>query len=576
MPTTTTPKDMTASIGWPLLHCIIASLSAGAVLASIIAAGWELFLVLLATSYGSVMIPAALLLLTLGLWFAGMAASELRGIARSGGYRLSTAKKAGTVMILACLAVLYAWAAVKGLAMGCTDSADPSPAPAVSAGPFLQFGPFAGHRAESPSRSAVIWWTAPPRDEGHFLMVGTAAGPMRRIPEMPGGGQRHQVHLRDLAPGTRYRYRVSDLGDRTFAFVTAPEDGSTAPFRFLCMGDTGNTKKGGDSFSYHSDVCAAAERYYRRITRAPAFTLYLGDQVKQGTDETAWQRFFREAGPKCSGHPCMMTLGNHECLGDRGERYNYFFSHPAYYSFDYGNAHFLVLHPYDGIVDTLDGPLISTGREQYRFARRDLARNRGRRWIIVAIHNPILSTGDYNHNEILMGQYLRLFRQSGVDLVLSGHDHGFDSFYLPGSGGGRGMLAVVAGTGGSALDGYIMSRERKRWKAWYHDRNSKLGLYQGDPVTRKFHCYGELSWGFLDVQICGDTMTVTYLRWLGYDRFLEITGQESGRWKMLPIPEEVERREQLTDPVPVRSFVLTRRSDGGRGAFSAGYRSPSP
>ena len=62
---------------------------------------------------------------------------------------------------------------------------------------------------------------------------------------------------------------------------------------------------------------------------------------------------------------------------------------------------------------------------------------------------------------------------------------------------------------------------------------SPSGLYQHDRYTESCHLYGELSWGFTDVMIAGNVMTVTYRRWLSLPRFLELTGQERKAWEMV-------------------------------------------
>ncbi len=534
----------------PVLCFLIASLFIGCSITILLLYGWEIVRIFLFTAPVSGMTVLVALPLFSGAVFCLMALLEIRGQSRH------TAPLVALFTVTAsawCILFFHS----RGVRM--TEKNSPRPRPAISAGPFVQFGPFSGHRAENPSGSAVIWWAEPHRSAGvRSLVYRTGNGrPVRKFEEPGGDGHRHAVILRGLSADTEYWYGIDAEKGPLHRFRTAPS-GKSRGFRFLCMGDTGNTKRGGGYFSYQGDVAEAAVNYYRRIGAEPSFKLHLGDMVKQGSDTAAWEVFFRDERDFCASHACMITVGNHECLGDRGERYSYFFAHPSYYSFDYGSARFLVLHPFDGMAGSFDGPVVSTGKEQYLFVKRELERPRGGKWIIVSIHIPIASTGDYNHNEILMAQYLELFRREGVDLVVSGHDHHFDSFYFPRSGAGDGMLMIVAGTGGSALDGYIMTRDEKRWKGWRHDRMKQKGLYQDDAVTRRHHLYGEISWGFLDVLVEEKKLAVTYHRWLDYGRFLKITGQNSERWEMVPLTEETKQREKLSETVPVKRYVLYR------------------
>jgi 3',5'-cyclic AMP phosphodiesterase CpdA len=250
---------------------------------------------------------------------------------------------------------------------------------------------------------------------------------------------------------------------------------------------------------------------------------------------------------------------NHELLRDGGANFRYFYGLPGYYTVDHGSARIIFIHPFDGPGKTLDGPVLTTGHEQYRWLRHELARTSGSGWTIVVIHIPLLSTGDYGMNELLLAQYRELFRKHKVDLVLSGHDHNFDSFLLDENADWGGTIYLVAGTGGSGLDSYIMNRPARRWLDWRHDRNLPGGLYQHDHYTSAYHRYGELSWGFTDVEIRGFTMTVTYCRWLDINRYLAITGQEKGPWDMVYLDGPALQKNGLLKAAPVITIIKRKK-----------------
>ena len=176
----------------------------------------------------------------------------------------------------------------------------------------------------------------------------------------------------------------------------------------------------------------------------------------------------------------------------------------------------------------------------------------------MVIHNPVLSTGDYGSTELLVRQYLSLFRRYKVDLVISGHDHDFDSFLADGNGREGGTLFLVAGTGGSRIDAGILDRPERRWLEWRQDRRT-TGLFQHDRYTERYHLYGELSWGFTDVEITGTVMTVTYHRWLSLPRFLEITGQERKSWDMVNFDRSSPRK---TPPIGTEEAWSVRKRRG--------------
>jgi Concanavalin A-like lectin/glucanases superfamily/Calcineurin-like phosphoesterase len=94
-----------------------------------------------------------------------------------------------------------------------------------------------------------------------------------------------------------------------------------------------------------------------------------------------------------------------------------------YYSFDYQNIHFLVMGtevPYD------------TASKQYNFANKDLSKaasNPNTDWIIVALHKPLYSSPSNLIKEYqapLSVTYHPLFDKYGVDLVIQGHEHGYE------------------------------------------------------------------------------------------------------------------------------------------------------
>jgi hypothetical protein len=425
------------------------------------------------------------------------------------------------------------------------------------AGPFMQMGHAAGS-SMAPAGEYVIWWFDPAPQEHCTVLWGDR--PDRRLmtslPEEPGGdGRRHQVRLSGLEAGRAYYYAIPAWGNAIHSFVAAP--GASQPVRLLCLGDTENTAADRDTLSYGGEVLGLARTYYG-ARGAPHCMLHLGDLVKFGNDLKAWSDFFTDIAGVASMTPFMAALGNHELKGDGGSHYDYFFSHPRDYSVDVGSVHVLVLDPFDGPFASEDGPRLGSSHEQFEFARRDLKKNRDKKWIVVALHAPLLSTGDFHVNRYLVGQYFSLFRRNRVDLVISGHDHSFDSFLVDGDRGWGGTWHIVCGTGGSRLDSYIMTRKNNPWKDWAHDRNSPSGLYGDNSMIEKYHIYGELSWGFVDLVFQDNEMIIAYHRWLSFPRFLEITGQDAASWKIVPLKDSRRKKHGLDRSEAVLRYTKKR------------------
>ncbi|OHD63266.1 MAG: hypothetical protein A2176_11830 [Spirochaetes bacterium RBG_13_51_14] len=426
-------------------------------------------------------------------------------------------------------------------------------------GPEIRFGPFHKLRADASSGMAVWYFDPVLKQKPAEIRYGPTPIPalMYRTREAFGDGRRHEFHLTGLSPSTRYYYQIPEWGERIYSFHTGPAAGNGEGFRFLCVADTGNTRTGGNSHSYYRDVLQAAAAWYESIGQRPAFMIHAGDMVRTGADLDAWHSHFSSDG-QAGSIPGVVTPGNHELLEDGGANFRYFYGQSDYYSLDYGGAHIISIHPFDGPGMSLDGPVLSTGKEQYQWVRDDLARNSGGKWLIAAIHVPILSTGDYGTNEILIKQYFALFRKFKVDCVISGHDHIFDSFHADPDSDWGGTLYIVAGTGGSHLDSYIMDRPERRWLDWFHGRDSAPGRYRYDQPTDNYHVYGELSWGFTDVEIRDDTLTVSYYRWLDFPRFLEITGQEKRSWDMVYFDRDACQKNNLSQVVLVKRIQKKR------------------
>jgi len=423
-----------------------------------------------------------------------------------------------------------------------------------SVGPSLGFIGEGGHGLDVKTRS--VWWFDPGTSKDRAsLLYGTRPvrdmmQPLHEIPD--GDGKRHEVRFQNLSPSTTYYYTIPVLSDEIFSFVTPPDSENSENFHFLCIGDSTNHGRYGHSF--FGEISMVARRFYDTSPIEPSFLLLLGDIAHHGRDLLSWEYFFLNGKDLLSRYPTITVPGNHELYDDHGGNLHYFFRQSRYFSFDYGNAHFLIINTFDGFGG-ING---MTGKDQYNFIRDDLRKNSGKKWIIVGMHVPPISTGDFGMNELLKKQYLDLFSRYRVDLVLMGHDHHYEAFWIDRDTDWNGTLYVINGGGGSRLDDYIMTRKNRQWKTWYHDRNSAHGLYQHDAMTEKYHLYGELSWGFLDVHITRNSLTTTYYRWLSMERFLSITGQDPQSWTFFPLDRDTWNKNRLSYTEEVHRLVKTR------------------
>lgn len=516
----------------PLMPPVLEFAASAAVISTVVyfllVYGWEIVIIFLKTSLLVRIVSVTSIILIVSAVLALISIRQLAAVKNGALTPYRTFYAASSVLVIA-VSTAFACFITAGSSLaetGRNPSAELSFQSGI--GPFTVIGD--GGRIK-------IWFYEPGSESKKYrILYGRGPDPSGMIStaEESRGGARHEFIPGGISQWTGYVYQIPGLKKDTFAFRTPPPE--KGPFRVLCMGDTGNTKRNEGYYSYFGEVMSAARDWYRAAGAEPDFLLHLGDMVKTGSDLRSWMEFFSVL-ERHPGLPLVPVPGNHEFLEDYAGNFRYFFSIPMFYSFDYGCAHFIIANAYDGPGTSPDGPVLSTGRRQYDFIKRELEKKSGKKWIIVCMHTPVLSTGDYGTNEILTAQYLELFRKHRVDLVLSGHDHNFDAFQVDGETPWGGTFYLVAGTGGSSLDDYIMKRKKNRWLDWRHDRNSPNGLFFNDEYAFKYHLYGELSWGFLDIKISDDAIDLSYQRWLGMDRFLEITGQELYSWNMVP-PDE--------------------------------------
>lgn len=119
----------------------------------------------------------------------------------------------------------------------------------------------------------------------------------------------------------------------------------------------------------------------------------------------------------------------------------------GYYSFDLGSWHLVALN--SNCREVACGP----SSKQSRWLRRDLRRSR-KRCLLAYWHHPRFSSGGQGSSTRTAAFWARLQR-AGADLVLSGHDHGYERFAPKRSGGGidrrDGIRQFVVGTGGKEV-----------------------------------------------------------------------------------------------------------------------------
>jgi hypothetical protein len=218
------------------------------------------------------------------------------------------------------------------------------------------------------------------------------------------GGARteHAVPLTGLDPLTQYFYSVGDsigplAGNATYHFRTAPVPGTAVATRVWVVGDSGTAD---------ANARAVRDAFKTWSASSPAdFMVMLGDNAyNDGTDAEYQAAVFNTYPELLRQLPVWATLGNHDghtadSATQSGAYYD-IFDFPtageagglasgteAYFSWDYGNIHFVNLDSYE--TDR------SSGGNMLQWLESDLAFN-DKPWVIAIWHHPPYTKGSHN------------------------------------------------------------------------------------------------------------------------------------------------------------------------------------
>ncbi|SKC06214.1 metallophosphoesterase [Dyadobacter psychrophilus] len=305
-------------------------------------------------------------------------------------------------------------------------------------GPYLQ---------SATSTSMVVRWRT---DVATTSMVryGLTPSALTTNVELSAKATEHAVQLSGLDPATRYYYSIGYAnevleGDQENYFETAPIPGTKGKYRFGVLGDCG-TNSATQGMVRESIAKYLGQNYMNAL-------LLLGDNAYAfGKDAEYQSNFFNHYKYAfLKKNPVFPAPGNHDYNNDNPDRQNdhnipYYqiFTMPtqgeaggvasesqAFYSYDYGNVHFLSLDSY-GKEDQATRLYDTLGR-QVQWIKKDLAANKNKDWIVAYWHHPPYSQGSRNSETEsdlikIRENFIRILERNGVDLILCGHSHVYE------------------------------------------------------------------------------------------------------------------------------------------------------
>lgn len=238
----------------------------------------------------------------------------------------------------------------------------------------------------------------------------------------------HTATVTGLEPGTAYEYRVG-AGDKRSSWQTF-HTAQGNDFKALIFPDSQS--------SDYSVWAATAQPAWQRNQDAQFF-INMGDLVDNGQDHYQWNAWFDVVNDMIARIPVVPLLGNHETYNKdwkvrMPEAYLHLFALPQidmekyqnqFYSFDYGDVHFVVLNTQSqelaDFEPSLDEDEVAWfkrhGQDEEEMENRPHAQGPASIWLCQPARTSCRRLSPE-------GQlWMPLFDQYGVDAVLSAHLH---------------------------------------------------------------------------------------------------------------------------------------------------------
>lgn len=279
----------------------------------------------------------------------------------------------------------------------------------------------------------------------------------------------HTLSLQNLQAYTQYQYAIYQNNtliegdDANHRFRTFPVPDSILPIRVWAIGDFGKANIG------QQQVRDAFVQY--DANRKTDFWIWLGDNVYDSGTDTEYQNKVFDS---IYGYqkimkylPFLPTPGNHDYtvispvtgsqpplqhtgpyydiidVPTQGEAGGVASGHELFYSYDYGNAHFVCLNSELGSLYSANDDWIGTRlfgtfttSPMTDWLHADLQANT-KPWVIAYFHQPPYTDGSHDsgafwevYMKAMRENIVPILEQYGVDVVMCGHSHVYERSYL--------------------------------------------------------------------------------------------------------------------------------------------------
>ncbi|TZE81524.1 fibronectin type III domain-containing protein [Calorimonas adulescens] len=304
----------------------------------------------------------------------------------------------------------------------------------------------------------------------------------------------HTATITGLVPGTRYVYRVGDGTNWSEVFTFTTETDKTDSFKFLIFGDS---QSGNVSNPEYGPWKQTVQNAFKANPDAK-FIMNMGDFVEQGQNYVHWNNWFDGAKGVIDNVPEMGPHGNHETYNKTGpssKPVDWLAQFPMpqngpeglkgeVFSFDYGDAHFVILDSQLEEEEASSGDIIKV---QADWLENDL-KNTDKTWKFVFFHKTPYYSKATRTNEYIKQVFQPILDKYHADVVFNGHDHNIartypinnDEFVAKPS---QGTVYYVTGRSGNK---YYDDVSQKVWDAFFYDPQDQPNYLVAEVNDDKF------------------------------------------------------------------------------------------
>ncbi|MBC7764848.1 MAG: metallophosphoesterase family protein, partial [Hyphomonadaceae bacterium] len=330
---------------------------------------------------------------------------------------------------------------IKGLVAGVTASPSPSPAPIVD--PAAPLGTVskitATFNGDTTTAKGITWYTTQKSGNSDLQVVKktSATADFENATKFTGRVSIatnaatelvHKAEATGLMAGTTYFYRVGDealnLWSEVGTFKTANANGA---FTFIDLADT--QAKDESEATLSSETIAKS---LATVSNAD-FVALNGDIVDTGSNEAQWNWVLGHSQASLLNTTLVAAPGNHEAQANSYMEHlnvkpapNSPTTSGAYFSYNYSNAHFMVLNNNETSTQYSD---FTPAQIQWMKDDAAAAKTAGAKWIIIIMHKGPYTTSNHATDSDIMGAtgvrtlVAPIMAEIGADMVLQGHDH---------------------------------------------------------------------------------------------------------------------------------------------------------